>query len=62
MLGEVGVLVEGVKGIISFAPNEIILKIVQGKLSIKGERLKIKKYFSEDFVALGKIISVNKSD
>lgn len=61
MLGEVGVYIEGVKGVISFSNTNILISVGGGKLEVVGERLKIKKYCLGDLVIVGKILKVAKN-
>lgn len=62
MLGEVGVYLEGVKSVISFSSNSVLVRVSSGKILVEGKNLIIKKYCLGDLVIVGKISSVVKND
>ena len=48
------VVVEGHKGIASYSPEEVVVRIKGGKLSIKGENIVIKEVNTEELFLDGK--------
>jgi len=55
LFGGVAVYVEGVKQMLSFTNEEIIVSVKDCSLKIEGEKLYVKKYCSGDLVVCGKI-------
>ena len=53
------IIIENIKGLLSSAENEIIVKVKGGELSVKGETLVIKELGKSIICISGKIVSVS---
>lgn len=60
IFGESAVYFENVKGLYKYTPEEILLTLRKGFVSVKGENLYIKKFCSGDVVVCGKIKGVER--
>ena len=60
VFGESAVYVEGVKCILSFVKEEIVLGLKNGCLKVKGQGLYVKKYCLGDIVICGKICTLER--
>ncbi len=60
VFGNCGGWFEGVCGIESFSPEEVVLKLGKGKLKVKGKNLTVKKYGEKEIALGGEISSVEK--
>ena len=60
LFGGVAVYVEGVKQMLSFTSEEIIVSVKDCSLKIEGEKLFVKKYCSGDLVVCGKILGLTR--
>jgi sporulation protein YqfC len=58
IIGDGAIYIEGVKEIMCFGDDEILLRLKRGELSIKGNGLSIKKYCAEDVAVCGIITGV----
>ena len=60
ILGEQGCYIEGVKSLKDFSDEKIELVLKKCGLIVRGEGLKISKYYFGDMAILGKISAVEK--
>ena len=60
MFGDGAIYLEGVKQILSFKQEEIVISVKNGGLKITGEGLFVKKYCLGDLVVCGKICCLTK--
>ncbi len=61
ILGESGCYIEGVKSLRDFSDSKVEISLKGCKITIRGEGLKIGKYYCGDMAILGKISAVEKS-
>ncbi len=61
LIGEGAMYVEGVKSVVKFSSEEIILRLKKGEIKILGKEMFIKKYCGGDLAICGKIISFTRS-
>lgn len=59
---DVGIYLEGHRGILSFNPTEIEVRLAKKRLLIKGERLRIACINRYELYIVGRIISVARVD
>lgn len=60
LFGGFAVYVEGVKQMLSFTSEEIIVSVKDCSLKIEGEKMFVKKYCSGDLVVCGKISGLTR--
>lgn len=60
LLGESGCYIEGVKSLKDFSDTKVEISLKTCQLVVKGEGLKIGKYYCGDMVVLGKISAVER--
>lgn len=60
MFGDRAVYIENVTGIISYEKQEISLSIKNGRLTVKGDDLYVKKYCQGDVVICGIITAIER--
>ena len=60
LFGDTALYLEGVKQIVSFTSEEMVLGLKQGGLKIKGTNLYVKKYCGGDVVVCGKILGLER--
>lgn len=60
VIGDSAIYIECVKSIKSYSKTEIILRLKNGGVIIKGEEMFIKKYFEGDMAVCGKIKSIER--
>lgn len=58
--GESGCYLEGVKSLVDFSSERVEIALKGCRLTVKGEGLKIAKYYGKDMVILGKISAVER--
>ncbi|WP_017472611.1 sporulation protein YqfC [Amphibacillus jilinensis] len=59
MIGDIHVYIENHHGILRFTSNEIVLKVTNGLLIVKGHNLVIKMLVTEEILIEGTINAVN---
>lgn len=57
-----GMLVEGHKGIFSYAVNEIVISLKKGRLSVCGNGLKIREINSDEVFICGEITGIQRNE
>ncbi|WP_440895881.1 sporulation protein YqfC [Amphibacillus sp. Q70] len=62
MIGDIHIYIENHRGILRFTSQEIILKITNGQLIIKGSELVIKMLLSSEILIEGKIDSLKMDE
>lgn len=60
VVSERAAYITGVRGVKSFSAGEVEVYVKKGTVSVKGEKLEIKKICRGDAVICGKIVSVSK--
>lgn len=58
MIGHLHVYIENHRGILSFTPQRILIRLSEGILEVKGEALIIKAILPEELIVEGKIEQV----
>ena len=62
MIGDIHIYVENHRGILRFTSQEIILKVTNGEIKIKGSNLVIKMLLTEEILIEGKIDSLKTNE
>ena len=58
VFGRVGGWFEGIEGMESFSPEEVVLRLKKGKLRVSGRDLAVRKYGEKEIARGGEILSV----
>ncbi|HHW17791.1 MAG TPA: sporulation protein YqfC [Firmicutes bacterium] len=58
VVGDLGVLISNHRGLIQYSPEEIVIGVGRGQISISGENLEIEEVSKEDMAVRGVIKSV----
>ena len=61
LIGDSSLYIEGVKYISDYSNEEIVIKVKNAQITIKGKELVIKKYCLGDLVICGKITSLARN-
>ncbi len=60
VLGSCGGYFEGVRGILGYSKDEIVLAVKNGCICVSGKNLKIEKLYEKDVAVSGEIYKVEK--
>ena len=58
IVGDLGVLIQNHRGLITYAPDRIVVGVGKGQIAIAGKSLEIEEVSREDMIVRGSILSV----